>query len=596
MDKLKWSLGFKNGVAMDCDGRSGGLALWWRDGIDVSVRPWCQYYIDAELRWAGKSWRFSGVYGEPRTDMRHKTWEVLRYLKFQDDLPWICAGDFNEALSRDEQIGGNPRNESQMLAFHECLLDCGLSDLGFKGYPFTWNNKRVGEDNIQVRLDRGTATTAFLDLFPLTQVEHIATEESDHAALLIRVADDATLNIRQQPRGFCFEEMWTKHEEYDEMIKAAWEKGAGTGLGIGGFCERLHEMTRDMQRWSYEVFGSVRAEIKTLRSKLELARTATLATNSVAEVSAIEKRLHELYEREEIMYRQRSRQEWLKAGDRNTKFFQNRASHHKRKNTVRALRKEDGSLCNTNEGMRELALAFYHSLYQSEGSVQADRILHLIQPFVDDNMNRSLTGVFTDIEIEEALFQMRPTKAPGPDGLPALFYQRHWSFLKTSVCRAVKDFLEGRDVPEDFNDTILVLRPKVLAMGNCFAMDAVRASDESVATPATGLTPTPTAAPAPTPATSSTARPPKPPACSATRQAFSAPAPRPTPQAPSPRVAPQAPAPRAFIPPRSNPPECSNTYSVRPVRKKRVPNELNGYFTASRINEKSVEELQNEGK
>jgi hypothetical protein len=28
MDRLKWSMGLKHGVAVDYDGRSGGLALW----------------------------------------------------------------------------------------------------------------------------------------------------------------------------------------------------------------------------------------------------------------------------------------------------------------------------------------------------------------------------------------------------------------------------------------------------------------------------------------------------------------------------------------------------------------------------------------
>jgi hypothetical protein len=33
MNKLKWSPGFTNGVAVDCAGRSGGLALWWKEEV-----------------------------------------------------------------------------------------------------------------------------------------------------------------------------------------------------------------------------------------------------------------------------------------------------------------------------------------------------------------------------------------------------------------------------------------------------------------------------------------------------------------------------------------------------------------------------------
>jgi hypothetical protein len=85
------------------------------------MRPWCQYFIDATISFEGKTWRFSGIYGETKQDQRRKTWEAIRFLLAQDDLPCLCAGDFNEVTRAQDQLGRNPRNESNMQAFRECL-------------------------------------------------------------------------------------------------------------------------------------------------------------------------------------------------------------------------------------------------------------------------------------------------------------------------------------------------------------------------------------------------------------------------------------------------------------------------------------------
>jgi hypothetical protein len=100
---------------------------------------------------------------------------------------------------------------------------------------------------------------------------------------------------------------------------------------------------------------------------------------------------------------------------------------------------------------------FYEHLFSSEPCDSVDAVLDSIPTKVTDDMNADLCNPYTDEEIEAALFQMGPTKASGPDGFPALFYQTHWEFFKSEICNVVRSFLCGGEIPEGLCDSIIAL-------------------------------------------------------------------------------------------------------------------------------------------
>ena len=75
-------------------------------------------------------------------------------------------------------------------------------------------------------------------------------------------------------------------------------------------------------------------------------------------------------------------------------------------------------------------------------------------------MNRELLQTFTKEEVEIALKQMAPLKAPGPDKLPADFFQNHWDLMREEVCLAVLNSLNSGILPDNLNMTHIVLIPK----------------------------------------------------------------------------------------------------------------------------------------
>jgi hypothetical protein len=76
-------------------------------------------------------------------------------------------------------------------------------------------------------------------------------------------------------------------------------------------------------------------------------------------------------------------------------------------------------------------------------------------------MNDELVREFSHEEVKCALDAIGDMKAPGPDGMPALFYKQYWETVGAHVTREVPAVLNGGDMPKSWNDTIIALIPKV---------------------------------------------------------------------------------------------------------------------------------------
>ncbi|KAH7864497.1 hypothetical protein Vadar_030200 [Vaccinium darrowii] len=172
-------------IFFDPVGSAGGLALFWKGTSNVSLKKMCSWFIDVEVFDAmrNRAWRLINVYFSANDQLRKSQWDFfVRYKTCLGD-DWLMWGDMNDLVCAEEKLGGSYRPACSFRGFQKFIDDCGLVDLGFKGYPFTWRNNRSGTDYIQERLDRVLAIPSWCLLFDQASVTHLNTVGSDHSAL-----------------------------------------------------------------------------------------------------------------------------------------------------------------------------------------------------------------------------------------------------------------------------------------------------------------------------------------------------------------------------------------------------------------------------
>ena len=161
---------------------------------------------------------------------------------------------------------------------------------------------------------------------------------------------------------------------------------------------------------------------------------------------------------EEISWRQKSRELWLKDGDKNTGYFHKMANAHRRRNCLGKI-SINGKMIEKEADIKVGMIDAFKNLL-SASSEWRPSLPDLSFNEIGIEVASKLEEVFSEEEIWTAISGLNGDKAPGPDGFPLAFWSFSWDFVKAEVLGFFKEFHEQGKFVRSINATFLVLIPK----------------------------------------------------------------------------------------------------------------------------------------
>ena len=278
MRRIQAKLQYHSMIIVPCVQRAGGLAMLWKQEVDLYVQTYSLNHIDAHVMTDLNSpWRITGFYGRLEEHRKQESWGYLRNLQSRSSLPWFCIRDYIEILSFNEKQGRIPRSNRLMGEFRSVLMQHGLIDLGFYGNIFTWRNGRPGEAFVQERLDRAYATIEWRALFPCSKVTHLQASYSDHDPIMLTTSVDTQVTGRiKVPKRF--KKKWATHPKCKGIIHEAWNGVISTGSPMYILFEEIKTTRMSFTGWSRKL-GNLKTMVEEKKLELEHLTVMNNANN-----------------------------------------------------------------------------------------------------------------------------------------------------------------------------------------------------------------------------------------------------------------------------------------------------------------------------
>ncbi|KAK3033970.1 hypothetical protein RJ639_034134 [Escallonia herrerae] len=300
---------------------AGGLCLAWKMGVDIEITFQNQNIINALVFSDPPTipWMLSMVYEPPNWTNKRKFWDEMDTTAKAFNGPWLCMGDFNAVVDQTEKKVGLPE-----------------------------------------RLDKAYFNLEWRALFQDAAITHIPGKSSDHLPIVLHTPSSKP----PSSKPFKFEAAWTRDLSSHQVVKSAWRKQF---FGTPEFmlCQRTYNVSQALRRWNITHFGHIQAQIKKLSEYLDNVQQQEPTVRNMELQRNIQNQIDEQCSREEWLWHQKSRLQWIKDGDRNTKFFHLSTIIRRRQNSIDFIKDKHGNRISSREEIGTCFTEYFSELYKS---------------------------------------------------------------------------------------------------------------------------------------------------------------------------------------------------------------------------------------
>ena len=230
-------------------------------------------------------------------------------------------GDFNSTLQVDEIWGARARIDCLADYFNGLFSNNHMIDI--RPHPIipTWSNKRLEGDYIGKRLDRALVKDNLINVLGMPRSSVVASNISNHMPVLLtwRLGD------RSQGLPYKFNQAWLEEHDFVNLIRESWlsKDGLDNLVGWDRFHFKMQRMKNAAKKWEINKKLALKAEIIDIKTKMKQIymgfkdKFPNAQSNNI--LRTLGDRLKHILLIEEITWKLKSRNRWLKEGDLNTK-------------------------------------------------------------------------------------------------------------------------------------------------------------------------------------------------------------------------------------------------------------------------------------
>jgi hypothetical protein len=278
----------------------------------------------------------------------------------------MILSDFNLIASAADKSNANI-NLRLLGQFRSLIQDLELIEYPLFGRKYTWSNER--ELATHTRIDRVLVSKEWELQYPQLQLTLASSNVSDHCPLLVSKME------RKHFAGFRFEAHWLKHEDFLTVAKGAWEKPVVSTDAVRALHTKISRTAKALKKWNkdnvkWTKFASAVAD--EVIFNLDVAQEdRSLSPEERRLRSMLKSKLPGFAAIDRMRWKQRSRINWIREEDANTKFFHLRANGRRRKNHIPTILGQMGIVSDHGE-KAEILLQHFTGLMGSRVPADVD--------------------------------------------------------------------------------------------------------------------------------------------------------------------------------------------------------------------------------